>query len=238
MTPRSRLQAQRLRAQRLKARVQSAGLAVWALLWSAGPVLLLVLAAMGAAYWWLNPTPPKRVVLATGPGQSAYDTFGQQYAKALALNGIELGLRPTEGSSDNLALLRAGEVDLAFVQGGSDTLTDDDRDQLVSLGSLFVEPVWVFYREAVALDRLERRHLDSLAQLKGWKINIGHEGSGVTNVMRRLFNANGIDPRTQEEMKVLDKPPPVEAPPPPYVPPPEVVPQAPAPSTARSRCAR
>ncbi|GAB4091051.1 TAXI family TRAP transporter solute-binding subunit [Hydrogenophaga soli] len=181
------MQAQRQRAQRLKARVQSAGLAVWALLWSAGPVLLLVLAAMGAAYWWLNPTPPKRVVLATGPGQSAYDTFGQQYAKALALNGIELVLRPTEGSSDNLALLRSGEVDLAFVQGGSDTLTDDDRDQLVSLGSLFVEPVWVFYRGAV-------NRFSHLQQLKGQRVNVGTPGSGVPQLFNSLLDANHLAP--------------------------------------------
>ena len=48
-------------------------------------LLAMVLGLLVAAYVWLQPNPPKRVVLATGPDQSAYDNFGQAYAKALAL---------------------------------------------------------------------------------------------------------------------------------------------------------
>jgi TRAP-type uncharacterized transport system substrate-binding protein len=98
------------------------------------------------AYWWLNPTPPNQVTLATGPAQSAYEEFGKRYQKALAADGIEVLLLPSEGSSANLQLLREGKADLAFVQGGTAELQPDDPDLLVSLGSLFVEPVWLFYR--------------------------------------------------------------------------------------------
>ena len=38
---------------------------------SAGPFVLLAVALLGLAYWWLDPNPPKRVTLATGPAQSA-----------------------------------------------------------------------------------------------------------------------------------------------------------------------
>ncbi|MDP4300052.1 TAXI family TRAP transporter solute-binding subunit [Leptothrix discophora] len=171
------------------------------LLLTAGPVLLLAIGLMVLAYRVLSPTPPQRMVLATGPAQGAYAEFGPRYASALKKHGIEVELRTTKGSQENLALLQSGEVEAAFVQGGAqDELGPDEAppEGLASLGNLFREPVWVFYREAAAVERHDRRTLDSLAQLKGWKINIGHEGSGVTNVMRRLFNANGIDPRTQK----------------------------------------
>ena len=55
---------------------------------SIGPFVLLAATLLGVAYWWLDPNPPKRVTLATGPAQSAYEAFGKNYAKALAVDGI------------------------------------------------------------------------------------------------------------------------------------------------------
>ncbi|MFM9901824.1 MAG: C4-dicarboxylate ABC transporter substrate-binding protein, partial [Polaromonas sp.] len=40
---------------------------------SIGPFVLLAASLLGLAYWWLDPNPPKRVTLATGPAQSAYE---------------------------------------------------------------------------------------------------------------------------------------------------------------------
>ena len=55
---------------------------------SFGPVILLAVALLAVAYWWLDPNPPKRMTLATGPAQSAYEEFGKRYVKALQANGI------------------------------------------------------------------------------------------------------------------------------------------------------
>ena len=49
------------------------------LLVSAGPLAFLAVGLVALAYWWLNPTPPRQVTLATGPAQSAYEAFGQHY---------------------------------------------------------------------------------------------------------------------------------------------------------------
>ena len=116
------------------------------LLLSAGPLAFLAVGLLALAYWWLNPTPPHQVTLATGPAQSAYEAFGKRYQKALAAEGIEVVLVPSEGSSANLQLLRDGRADLAFVQGGTAELQPSDQEELQSLGSLFVEPLWLFYR--------------------------------------------------------------------------------------------
>src|SRR5437763_10293721 len=99
--------------------VRSTLLSVRDLLVSAGPLAFLGIALLALAYWWLNPNPPKRVRLATGPAQSAYEEFGKRYQKALAKYGIEVVLVPSDGSPANLKLLRSGAVDLGFVQGGS-----------------------------------------------------------------------------------------------------------------------
>jgi TRAP-type uncharacterized transport system substrate-binding protein len=113
---------------------------------SAGPLAFLAVGLLVAGLLVAQPHPPKPVTLATGPAQSAYEEFGKRYQKALAAEGIEVVLLPSEGSSANLQLLREGQADLAFVQGGTAELQPDDPENLVSLGSLFVEPVWLFYR--------------------------------------------------------------------------------------------
>ncbi len=160
---------------------------------SASPFLLVAVALLWLAYGWLNPTPPKRITLATGPNQSAYAEFGARYAKALATNGIDVVLLPSEGSSDNLQMLREGRADLGFVQGGT-ALPQPDRDaDITSLGSLFLEPVWLFYREAAALQVTRTGRLTSLPQLRHLRVNVGTVGSGVPNLMATLLEMNRLD---------------------------------------------
>ncbi len=160
------------------------------LLVSAGPLALLAVGLLAAAYWWLNPTPPRYVVLATGAEQSAYAEFGQRYQKALAAQGIEVRLLPSEGSLANLQLLREGRADLAFVQGGTAVLEAEDHEQLRSLGSLFVEPLWLFYRTQAVRRNTPAGRLDALPQLRGLRVNVGTEGSGVPILMDKLLDAN------------------------------------------------
>jgi NMT1-like family len=163
---------------------------------SAGPFILLAVALLVVAYWWLDPNPPKRVVLATGPAQSAYEEFGKRYAKALAAEGIDVVLQPSEGSAANLQLLRDGKVDLGFVQGGTSDYTDQDDERLSSLGSLFVEPLWLFYQQASAQKVTDTATLTALAQLQGLRINMGTAGSGVPSLMGKLLESNHVDTST------------------------------------------
>ena len=165
------------------------------MLLSFGPFALLTVALLVAAYWWLNPTPPKTVVLATGPAQSAYETFGRRYAEALAREGITVELLQTEGSSDNLERLRRGEADIGFVQGGTGNISEADTEDLASLGSLFVEPLWVFYREERARQLRRSGTLETLSDLRGWRVNVGTTGSGVPRLFETLLEVNRMAPR-------------------------------------------
>ncbi len=171
-------------------------LSIREMLISAGPFALLAAGLVVLAFAWLKPTPPKTVTLATGPAQSAYDEFGKRYQKALAANGIQVVLLPSEGSSANLQLLRDGKADLGFVQGGSADLADGDESAIESLGSLFVEPVWLFYRESAARAVTQTATLTALSQLRGLRLNVGTPGSGVPSLMAKLFEANRVDTAT------------------------------------------
>src|SRR5512140_222250 len=167
---------------------------------TAGPFALIALVLLAGAYVLLDPAPPKRVVLATGPEQSDYAEFGQRYAAELKRYGIEVVLRPTQGSSENRRLLRdpAQAVDLGFVRGGSSEATrtaDEDKSgvPLVSLGSLYLEPLWLFYRSDAAKGLNREAVLTRLADLDGWRVNVGARGSGVSGLLGKLLQANGIE---------------------------------------------
>lgn len=180
-------------------------LSVRDVLLTAGPFVILTLVLLAGAYFLLKPAPPKRVVLATGPEQSAYAEFGKRYAEELKRHGIEVVLKGSAGSRENLRLLRDAkqEVDLAFVQGGaSESVRAQEEEKtglpLVSLGSLFYEPVWLFYRAEAAKALNKEATLARLAQLRGWRVNTGARGSGTPGLMNRLLQANFID---REELK-------------------------------------
>jgi len=158
-----------------------------------GPFFILGVALLIGAYWLLDPQPPRKVVLGTGPENSAYAEFGRRYQQELKRYGIEVELRQTLGARENLMLLRDGKqnVDLAFVQGGASetirTREEEEHEPVMSLGSLFFEPVWVFYRAD------SFKEFTALTQVRGKRINLGLRGSGTPGLAMRLLRANQIE---------------------------------------------
>lgn len=149
---------------------------------------ILLIAGFAVAYQFVEPAPPSRVVIATGPENGAYHAFARRYAERFAEEGIELVLKPTVGSAENLRLLNDPDsgVDIAFVQGGIGT--PDDYPDLESLGSLYYEPLWVFVRAALPQGRL--------SALAGRRIAVGVPGSGTRPVALAVLGANGVTAQT------------------------------------------
>jgi TRAP-type uncharacterized transport system substrate-binding protein len=182
-----------------------------------GPFVLIAIALLVGMYILLDPTPPKHVVLATGPAGSAYEAFGKRYAVELARYGISVTLQPSSGSRENLKLLHdvKTRVDLGFVQGGSSEAAQklDEKDgevELVSLGSLFYEPVWLFYRAEKAKSLNREAVLRQLSQLRGWRVNVGARGSGTPGLASKLLAANFIE-REEIQRSNLEETPAVQA---------------------------
>ena len=147
--------------------------------------LSLAILALGifVAYQFVDPAPPRKIVLATGADGGAYQKFGALYAEFLANEGIEVSLRETAGSVENLQLL-AGDsgVDLAFVQSGLAELTGGDA--VIALGSLYLEPLWLFVREDL--------DVEGIADLSGARVSAGAAGSGTRTIVLSLLDAHGI----------------------------------------------
>ncbi len=163
-------------------------------------MLSILIAALALSLWgaWrlLEPIPSDRhLLIATGPQQSAYEAFGQRYLTVLSARRMQVELRPTAGATDNLSLLLdpGSGVDAAFVQGGV-PLPTDARTSLVSLGSVAIEPLWLFYRRASVskLGLAPGASPDRLAQLAPWRIDIGPAGGGSAPLLRRLAADQGL----------------------------------------------
>lgn len=152
---------------------------------------VILIAGIGfvVAYQFVEPAPPRRIVITTGGEAGAYYQFAQRYATLLARSGITAEVRPSAGSLDNLERLQRDEAQVGFVQGGVvEPKGEDEVDNsgLLSLGSVFYEPVWVFYRG--------ERDIERLSELHGKRIAIGQEGSGVRQLAQQLLAANDIVP--------------------------------------------
>lgn len=141
---------------------------------------ILLLAGFWLAYQFVEPAPPTSISISTGSKEGAYYANALKYKKILEKQGITLNIETSAGAIENLERLTAGVTDLAFVQGG---LTKDDTP-FESLGSLYYEPVWVFYQRAQAIGKL--------TDLVGKKVAIGPEGSGTRSLATLLLADNKL----------------------------------------------
>jgi TRAP-type uncharacterized transport system substrate-binding protein len=151
-----------------------------------GPVVLISTVAVLLALHFVRPAPPSSLTISAGPPGSSFQTAAQQYQKILARNGITLKIATSEGSLDNLNRLTDGNsgVDVAFVQSG--ITGEGDASDLVSLGSMFYQPVIIFYRSHDPMERL--------SELRGRRIAIGAKGSGTRVLSLALLKDNEIAP--------------------------------------------
>jgi TRAP transporter TAXI family solute receptor len=146
------------------------------------PGVLLIVISLLVAYKFVKPAPPKQITIATGQTEGGYYHLGERYREILARDGIDVKVVRTAGSVENLRLLEKGEVDIAFLQGGIGTLADSDK--FISLGSLYYEPVWMFYNTDLSADRV--------LNPKGLRIDIGAEGSGTLVLAKKILDRMGV----------------------------------------------
>lgn len=159
------------------------------------PSLVLTLLGFLLAYQFVAPAPPKGFKLGTGDAEGAYFLFANRYRDYLLHEGIEIEVKETAGSLDNLSLLvsEGDPLDAAFVQGGT-RQQDQDNGLLSSLGSLYYEPLWVFYRGTEKVRRIP--------DLISKRLAVGVPGSGTQMLASRVLAVNGLD-ETDAELFTL-----------------------------------
>src|SRR6266850_2610702 len=130
------------------------------------PVAVLVLAMFVFVFRFIEPAPPDTIVMSTGAVDSGYHMFV---------------LRPSAGSQENVSRLLddTSDVEVGFLQSGSAFAAN--APELVSLGSIYYEPLWVFYRGP---------EIHDFGGLHGKKLAIGPEESGTRALALQLLAVN------------------------------------------------
>jgi TRAP-type uncharacterized transport system substrate-binding protein len=131
------------------------------------------------------PAPPSKVVMATAFKGASFDYYGRKYREMFARHNVDLELRETAGAAENVKLLQDPKsgVQIGFVTSGvSDAKHAPD---VLSLGTVYNEPFWIFYSSNEQLDRL--------SQLKGKRIAVGPVGSATRHTAEQILDRAGIN---------------------------------------------
>jgi TRAP-type uncharacterized transport system substrate-binding protein len=144
----------------------------WSLLqryWPLFSVAVILTLLLAAGLFIVATLPPRTIVMATGPKGGANYQLGDHYREFFAKSGVELKLKPTAGSLENLELLRDSKsgVSVALIQGGD--ASGLESSGIESLGTVGYDPLWLFHRSEID---------GNLRGLAGRRVSIGSEGSG------------------------------------------------------------
>jgi TRAP-type uncharacterized transport system substrate-binding protein len=149
-------------------------------------IALVVVAWLALEYF--VPSPPTSITLGAGAKGTTFEYFAEHYRKRFARAGVNLIVRETAGALENLKLLKDQNsgVQIGFFTGG---LSDsEETPNLLSMGLIFNVPFWIFYPSSESLT--------GLSQLKGKRIAVGPEGSGVRYTAERLLSKADINAKT------------------------------------------
>ena len=155
------------------------------------PALILILIAGFFGYKYINPAPPNHLVISTGDHEGDYESYAKLYKDILKEDGITLEIRPSTGAMENYQRLKdeKSDVDVGFIQDGLGST--DEAPDLSSLGSLYYEPIWIFYRAQL-------KAVSRFSQLTGKRIAVGQEGGGTQSLALHLLKASGVDAKNSK----------------------------------------
>ncbi|WP_410654496.1 TAXI family TRAP transporter solute-binding subunit [Amycolatopsis sp. lyj-112] len=124
-----------------------------------------------------------RVRIAAGLKGGVYDKLAQPLADAWAaqLDAERPEVLETQGSPDNIARVRTGKADVAFV--AADVATENTAG-LAALARVHDDYLHVIVRADSSIT--------SFAQLRGHKVAIGSPDSGVEFLSKQLLKASGL----------------------------------------------
>lgn len=165
-----------------------------------GPITLMVVIVCGVGYWLVDPAPPRVIDISSGQENGSYERFAKRYAQELQKNQITLRQQSSQGSEENLSRISDpdSEIEVGFVRSGSSDEAQAHERGLISLGSLFYEPIWVFYRSP--------KEVTTISQFKGKSVNVGPDGNGVAKLFSQILSVNGMSEEDVSIQKLADTP--------------------------------
>ncbi|MEU8549348.1 TAXI family TRAP transporter solute-binding subunit [Streptomyces roseoverticillatus] len=158
-------------------------------------------AALGATVlallvWWLvslhgDTSPARRMTFATGVPTGVYAKYGDLLKEDLGqdMPSLDVRLRRSQGSIDNLRQLTSGEADFTLATADSvATYRDEGKPGAGSLRACAR-----LYDDYIQLVVEKGSPVQSARDLRGLRVGVGTDDSGVQLITRRLLKAAGLD---------------------------------------------
>jgi uncharacterized protein len=130
-----------------------------------------------------KPASKMSLSIATGSIGSDSYAYALSYQALLADEGVSLDIIPTNGSLDTLGYLHSKKADVGFVHSG--ILLNKREYQIESLGSIYYEPLWIFYRN-------DGFKINYLIEATGKNLGISISNDGTYDLAKKLSQENGL----------------------------------------------
>ncbi|MER7174748.1 TAXI family TRAP transporter solute-binding subunit [Streptomyces mesophilus] len=153
------------------------------------------LVVFGLLLWWLLPLgegpPGGKVVFSTGGASGVYEVYGNELKKAAAddLPDLDIDLWSSQGSKENVRRVATGEAD--YTIAAADAVRQYQQDK--GSGWDRLRGCVRLYDDYVHLVVSGDSRVAKVADLKGKRVVVGPEGSGVRIIAERVLAAAGLD---------------------------------------------
>lgn len=135
-----------------------------------------------------------QLMMGTGSVGGTYYPLGAAMSKVVnaKMKDVNLSIRTTGGSVENVRLMRKGEIELAL-------LTAQTADLAYKGKAPFTEPVTELraigsiYPDVILVVARADRGITSFADLKGKKMNVGAIGAGTEIISREMLKLHGLE---------------------------------------------
>lgn len=146
-------------------------------------VVVVTTVAVWLTFALLRPTPSRFVAMAIDPEGNFSADVAKRYRELLAKDGIDLRLVPSAGAVESVALLQDPKSGVSAAIIPSGITNQHNSPDLISLGTLYFEPLWGFSH-----GRVLGKHED----LQGLRISIGPDRSATHALSSEFLARVGI----------------------------------------------
>jgi len=132
--------------------------------------------------------------IATGSKSGTYIQFGQDIARLMAENDMQVNIIQSRGSLDNVAkVLSDDEVDMGLVQSDVLAYIQSSNHKVLKKIPQKIKMMFPLYNEEVHL--LARKSIASVADLQNKIVGVGAKGSGTNLTSELLFEISNVWPQ-------------------------------------------
>lgn len=148
------------------------------------PLIIVSTVLIGIVVFLIKPFPDHKTHLAIGQSGGLADQTGREFAAYFRQHGLNLNIQNMAGLESGLQQLESdsSQINASFVTSG--TATRENYPDLVSLGSVQIAPLWLFYRGNKIVTN------DPFAFYKDKLISIGAQGTVTNKLFQRLMETN------------------------------------------------